>query len=97
MRAPSDIDVPRQRARVTRLQPLPFIAVGIFEGLEFRGVRLGARHFRKQLQPHEMTDVCFALAGAYGAFMGTYPVPVKTPSVLAAGVHPIIFQSYKRR
>lgn len=35
------------------------------------------------------------LASLYGVFMGSYPVPIKTRTVLAANVHPIIFQSFK--
>lgn len=35
----------------------------------------------------------FALLG--GAFMGSYPVPIKDPAVLEAAVHPMVFQSYK--
>ena len=30
-----------------------------------------------------------------GFFMGSYPVPIKTPSVVQAKVHPLIFQCYK--
>ena len=35
----------------------------------------------------------YALLG--GLFMGTYPVPIKTPAVIKANVHPVIFQLYK--
>ena len=35
----------------------------------------------------------FAVAG--GVFMGTYPVPIKCQRVLAADVHPVVFQLYK--
>jgi len=35
----------------------------------------------------------FALIGGFS--MGTYPVPIKAPSVLKANVHPMIFQCYK--
>ena len=31
----------------------------------------------------------------YGVFMGTYPVPIKAPEVLAANVHPLVFQGWK--
>ena len=31
----------------------------------------------------------------YGVFMGSYPVPIKSPAVLAAHVHPVVFQMYK--
>ena len=37
--------------------------------------------------------VVFLVLG--GISMGSYPVPIKTPSVLEAGVHPIVFQCYK--
>ena len=37
----------------------------------------------------------FLLACGYGFFMGSYPVPIRAPSVLAANIHPLIFQSYK--
>lgn len=37
----------------------------------------------------------FLLSLIGGICMGSYPVPIKAPSVLAAGVHPIIFQCYK--
>ncbi|CAE8601904.1 unnamed protein product, partial [Polarella glacialis] len=30
-----------------------------------------------------------------GGFMGSYPVPIKSPSVLEAKVHPLVFQCYK--
>jgi len=36
-----------------------------------------------------------ALAIAGGFFIGTYPIFVKTPAVLAADVHPAVFQLYK--
>jgi len=35
----------------------------------------------------------FAALG--GLFMGSYPVPIKHPSVLKANVHPVVFQCYK--
>ena len=35
----------------------------------------------------------FAALG--GLFMGSYPVPIKHPSVLKAEVHPVVFQCYK--
>jgi len=35
----------------------------------------------------------FSFIGGFS--MGTYPVPIKAPSVLAAHVHPMIFQCYK--
>ena len=35
------------------------------------------------------------LSCLYGFFMGSYPVPIKARSVLAANVHPLIFQGYK--
>ena len=31
----------------------------------------------------------------YGLFMGSYPVPIKSRAVLAADVHPVVFQLYK--
>jgi hypothetical protein len=40
-----------------------------------------------------MVAIAFALLG--GFFNGTYPVPIKAPAVVAADVHPIIFQMYK--
>ena len=42
-----------------------------------------------------LDGVALAFAVGYGVFMGSYPVPIKTPSVLAADVHPLIFQSFK--
>eukprot|EP00929_Paragymnodinium_shiwhaense_P076234 TRINITY_DN39158_c0_g2_i1.p1 TRINITY_DN39158_c0_g2~~TRINITY_DN39158_c0_g2_i1.p1 ORF type:complete len:429 (-),score=87.41 TRINITY_DN39158_c0_g2_i1:221-1507(-) len=36
---------------------------------------------------------CYAILG--GFFMGSYPVPIKAPSVLEANAHPVIFQCYK--
>lgn len=42
-----------------------------------------------------MDAVATLLAAQYGLFMGSYPVPIKTPRVLAADVHPIVFQCYK--
>lgn len=30
-----------------------------------------------------------------GAFMGSYPVPIKAPSVVKANAHPVVFQWYK--
>ena len=36
-----------------------------------------------------------ALGCCYGLFMGSYPVPIKARSVLAADVHPVVFQLYK--
>lgn len=38
-------------------------------------------------------SLLFAVLG--GATMGTYPVPIKAPSVLEARVHPMVFQCYK--
>ena len=38
-------------------------------------------------------SLTYAMLG--GIFMGTYPVPIKTPAVLKADVHPVIFQLYK--
>ena len=35
------------------------------------------------------------LAFAGGVFNGTFPVFIKTPRVLAARVHPVVFQLYK--
>jgi hypothetical protein len=43
----------------------------------------------------DLLDMSLALAGAYGVFMGSYPVPIKAPEVLQARVHPIVFQAYK--
>lgn len=34
-------------------------------------------------------------AVGYGVFMGSYPVPIKSPRVRNANVHPIVFQCYK--
>ena len=42
-----------------------------------------------------MDAVSLLYAGGYGLFMGSYPVPIKTPAVLKAEVHPLIFQSFK--
>jgi hypothetical protein len=42
-----------------------------------------------------MDVVCLIFAVLGGFFSGTYPVPIKSPKVLAAKVHPIIFQCYK--
>lgn len=39
--------------------------------------------------------VALLLAIAGGAAMGVYPAFIKTPSVLAADVHPVVFQCYK--
>ena len=36
-----------------------------------------------------------ALGLAYGLLMGSYPVPIKSSAVLAASVHPIVFQGWK--
>ena len=36
-----------------------------------------------------------ALAVGGGAAMGVYPLFVKTPAVLAADPHPVVFQLYK--
>ena len=35
------------------------------------------------------------LSMCYGLFMGSYPVPIKARAVLAANVHPLVFQGYK--
>ena len=40
-----------------------------------------------------MQALLLAIAG--GAAMGVYPAFIKTPSVLAADVHPVVFQCYK--
>eukprot|EP00928_Gymnodinium_smaydae_P080793 TRINITY_DN64418_c0_g1_i1.p1 TRINITY_DN64418_c0_g1~~TRINITY_DN64418_c0_g1_i1.p1 ORF type:complete len:409 (+),score=37.08 TRINITY_DN64418_c0_g1_i1:112-1338(+) len=37
--------------------------------------------------------ILYAILG--GFFMGSYPVPIKAPAVVAAEVHPMIFQCYK--
>jgi hypothetical protein len=42
-----------------------------------------------------MQTEALLLAIAGGFFMGTYPVAIKSPSVLEREVHPIIFQCYK--
>ena len=39
--------------------------------------------------------IAFAFAVCGGVFMGSYPVPIKAPSVIAANVHPIVFQCFK--
>lgn len=36
-----------------------------------------------------------AFAIGYGVFMGSYPVPIKSPAVLEAQVHAMIFQAFK--
>lgn len=41
----------------------------------------------------DLLTMGYAMLG--GAFLGTYPVFVKTPALLAANVHPFIFQAYK--
>ena len=42
-----------------------------------------------------VVDTALLFAVAYGVFMGSYPVPIKTRAVLEADVHPLIFQSFK--
>ena len=42
-----------------------------------------------------MDWLAFVYAALGGFFMGSYPVPVKSPAVLQAQVHPIVFQAYK--
>ena len=42
-----------------------------------------------------MDGLALAFAIGYGVFMGSYPVPVKSPAVLEAQVHPMVFQAYK--
>jgi len=46
-------------------------------------------------QKHQSTTLPLLLAIAGGAFMGLYPSFIKTKKVLAADVHPIVFQLYK--
>lgn len=41
----------------------------------------------------DTTTLLYAFLGS--VFMGSYPVPIKTPAVLRANVHPIVFQCYK--
>jgi len=41
----------------------------------------------------DFVALCYSLLG--GAFMGSYPVPIKAPAVLEAQVHPVVFQCYK--
>ena len=41
----------------------------------------------------DVLALLYALLG--GFFMGTYPVPIKSPRVLEADVHPVVFQCYK--
>jgi hypothetical protein len=42
-----------------------------------------------------MNYLALLFAALGGIFMGSYPVPIKAPSVLAANVHPVVFQCYK--
>eukprot|EP01065_Artemidia_motanka_P036241 TRINITY_DN44151_c0_g1_i1.p1 TRINITY_DN44151_c0_g1~~TRINITY_DN44151_c0_g1_i1.p1 ORF type:complete len:421 (+),score=162.90 TRINITY_DN44151_c0_g1_i1:60-1265(+) len=41
----------------------------------------------------DLVALLFSVLG--GFFMGSYPVPIKAPSVIEANVHPIVFQCYK--
>eukprot|EP00929_Paragymnodinium_shiwhaense_P062019 TRINITY_DN30969_c0_g1_i1.p1 TRINITY_DN30969_c0_g1~~TRINITY_DN30969_c0_g1_i1.p1 ORF type:complete len:384 (-),score=49.79 TRINITY_DN30969_c0_g1_i1:113-1204(-) len=40
-------------------------------------------------------EIALLYSALGGFFMGTYVVPIKTPSVLKAGVHPVVFQLFK--
>lgn len=42
-----------------------------------------------------MDWLTFAMAVAGGVANGTFPVFIKTPRVLTANVHPVVFQMYK--
>jgi glucose uptake protein GlcU len=47
---------------------------------------------RRYTEPDAIAAI-FSLTG--GLLMGSYPVPIKHPSVLEAKVHPVVFQCYK--
>ena len=51
--------------------------------------------YRYRTLPGREMESTLLLASAGGFFIGTYPIFVKTPVVLAANVHPIVFQLYK--